>query len=114
GSGTRGALSFRPAAPRLPAPRVTAGRDRVRLALEVAEDRSRIDPEIARRLGPVPVVPLEDLEHVAALEVLFRLLEREDRRFARGAELEIVHVEELSFAQDERFLEAVLELADVP
>src|SRR5947209_2595590 len=93
---------------------MAARRNRVRLAFEVSEDRPRIDPEIARRLRAIPVVPLEDLEHVAALELLLRLLEREDRRLARRAEVQVVDVEELLLAEDERLLDAVLELPDVP
>ncbi len=55
-------------------------RHRVLLLLEVAEDRARIDAEVARRLRAVAVVALERLQHVAALELLLGLLERHDRR----------------------------------
>jgi hypothetical protein len=53
-------------------------RNRVVFLLEVPKDRARVDAEIARRLGAVAVVPLEHFEHVAALEVFFRLFERDD------------------------------------
>jgi hypothetical protein len=55
----------------LQSPRST--RNRVVLLLEVPKDRARVDAEVARRLRPVAVVPLEHFEHVAALEVFFRL-----------------------------------------
>ena len=51
----------------------------MRLFLEVAEDGPRIDAEVARGLRAVAVVALEHLEHVLALELFLRLLERQDR-----------------------------------
>ena len=70
--------------------RPTTRRQRILLPLEVPEDRPRIDAEVARRLRPIPVVPLEHLEHVLPLELLFRLLERQDRRTRLRPEVEIL------------------------
>ena len=83
-------------------------------ALEVAEDGARIDAEVARGLRAVAVVALEHLEDVLALELLLRLLEREDRRSrAPGPRSRSSGAEQRLVAEDERLLDAVLELADV-
>src|SRR5262249_27994234 len=83
------------------------------LFFEVAEDGPRVDAEVARRLRAVAVVALEDLEHVVALEVFFRLFERLDRLERLGPEIEIFGRKERLVTQDQRLLQAVLELADV-
>src|SRR5262245_61836109 len=75
---------------------------RVLLALEVAEDRPWVDAEIARGLRAIPVVALEHLEDVLALELLFRFLERENRAFATLIELEVLDAEERLVAKNER------------
>src|SRR6185369_6865514 len=81
--------------------------------LEVAKDRARIDAEIARCLRPVAVVPFERLEHVFSLKLLLRLLEWHDRRLRPCAEIEVFQGEQRLIAEDERLLDAVLELPDV-
>src|SRR5580692_452646 len=102
------------ASPVLLLSRFPAGRGgRVRLALEVTEDGPWIDPEVARRLRAVAAVALEDLEHVAPLELLLRLLEREDRALRLLGEVEVLGGEQGLVAEHERLLDAVLELPDV-
>src|SRR5688572_5311990 len=88
-------------------------RRRVLLTLEVAEDRPGIDAEVARRLGAVAVVALEDLENVTPLEILFRLLQRDDGGLVIGTEVEIVGPDQVIVTQHQRLLDAILELANV-
>src|SRR2546430_15955182 len=47
--------------------------------LEVAEDGPRIDAEVLGGLGPVAPVPLQDLVDVAALPLVARGRQRQDR-----------------------------------
>src|SRR5262249_50037565 len=85
----------------------------VLLPLQVAEDRARVDAEVPRRLRPVAVGPLARLQHVPALELLRRLLERHDRRLGAGAEIEVLRAQERPVAEHQRLLDPVLELPDV-
>ena len=70
-----------------------AAREGVLLPLEVTKNRAGIDAQIARGLRAVAVVALEDLQHVAALKVFFRLFERKNGQLGTFAEIEIVWVE---------------------
>src|SRR5690606_6503376 len=68
------------------------------LALEVPEHGPRVHAEIAGGLRAVAVVALEHLEHVTALEVFLRLLERHDRRLLGVAETEILGAQQAATA----------------
>src|SRR5262249_45227425 len=64
-------------------------------------------------LGSVAVVALEDLEHVLALELFLRLLERQDRAVLVLAQIQVLGPEERAVAEDQPLLDSVLELPDV-
>src|SRR3954465_1626724 len=82
----------------------------IRLLLEVAEHGARVDAEVARGLRAVAVIERENLVDVVALELILRVREREDLRQRVAGEPEIVGADHRRLAEDDRLLDAVLEL----
>src|SRR3954467_3573312 len=85
----------------------------VRLFLQVAEDRPRIDAQVLGGLRPVSAVPLQAFVDVAVAEVLHRLRERQDGVELLWPQLQVFRRDEGTLGEDHRLLDAVLELPDV-
>ena len=86
----------------------------VGLSLEVAEDGSGVHPEIPGRPGPIAPVPLEDLEDVLPSEVLASLGQRNDSALVVTSQIQVVDADERLVGQDDRLLDPVLQLPNVP
>src|SRR3984885_16185016 len=93
--------------------RAAAHGDGVWLAFEVAKDGAGVDAKVARRLRAVAVVSLEHFEHVLPLKLLLRFLEGQDRVLAGLPQIQILRTEQRPLAENQRLLDAVLDLPNV-